>query len=327
MRPDARHRLSILLLCGLLGLAGPSAAEDTLEGFDIGNLSVDRSLLVSGGPGRDGIKVVDAPEFSHIGEATWVGRDTEVIGVELDGQARAYPVRMLEYHQIVNDELAGVPIAVTYDPLSGTPLTFRRKVGDRTLHFAVSGLLYNDNFVLFDRETESLWSQFLGRAIAGPMVGTKLERVLTRQETTGVWVARHVDSLFMRPPFPEKVFYQLSPYASYWVEDEILYPVAAKDETYHAKELVLGVEVGDVTRAYLGSILTREGGRVEEKIDGKRVRVAYDTDTGTFQYDVDDGVRVTEAYWLSWKAFHPDTEVWHGGGSGASGGSDGATQP
>jgi len=324
MRPDARRRLPFLLLPCLLALAGASGAEDSLEGFAIGNLSVDRSLLVSGGPGRDGIKVVDAPEFSHIGEATWVGRDTEVIGVELDGQARAYPVRMLEYHQIVNDELAGVPIAVTYDPLSGTPATFRRKLGDRTLHFAVSGLLYNHNFVLFDRETESLWSQFLGRAIAGPLVGTKLERLVTRQETTGVWIARHVDSLFMRPPFPEKVFYQLSPYASYWVEDATLYPVAAKDETYHAKELVLGVEVGDVTRAYLGSILTREGGRVDEKIDGKRVRVAYDTETGTFQYDVDEGVRVTEAYWLAWKAFHPKTEIWH---AGANGGSDGAAQP
>lgn len=323
-----RAALLSLLACLFAGswalpcVAAEGAADaKTLEGFAIGNLAVDRALLVAGGPGRDGIKPVDAPEFAHIGEATWVGRDTEVVGVELDEHARAYPVRMLEYHQVVNDELGGVPIVVTYDPLSGTPLAYRRKAGDRTLRFAVSGLLWNHNFLLFDRETESLWSQFLGRAIAGPLVGTQLERLVTRQETTGVWVARHVESRFLRPPFPEKVFYQLSPYASYWVQDATLFPVAARDESWHAKELVLGVEVGDSTRAYLGSILTREGGRVDEKIDGKRVRVAYDTETGTFQYEVDEGVRVTEAYWLAWKAFHPDTEVWQGEGSG------GAEQP
>jgi hypothetical protein len=289
----------------------PAAAEDTLEGFAIGDLRVERSLLVAGGPGRDGIKSVDEPEFSHIGEATWVGRDTEVIGVELDGASRAYPVRMLEYHQVVNDEIDGTPVVVTYDPLSGTPITYRRRVGDRTLSFGVSGLVYNHNFVLYDRETESLWSQVLGRAIAGPLAGKALTRVSTRQETTGVWIARHVDSLFLRPPFPEKVFYRLSPYATYWVQDETIFPLAARDETYHAKELVVGVEVGNTERAYLGSILTRDGGRVDEKIDGKRVRIAYDSETGTFQYEVDEGVRVTEAYWLSWKAFHPKTEVWH----------------
>lgn len=309
----ARHpwiRLACLAL--LLGLPLRGGAADDLNGFSLEGLRVDRKLLVAGGPPRDGIKSVDAPEFSHIGEATWVASETEVLGVEVDGEARAYPIRMLEFHQIVNDEVAGVPVAATYDPLTGTPIAWRRKVGDRTLHFGVSGLLYNDNFLLYDRETESLWCQFTGRAIAGELAGSQLERLVTRQETTGVWVARHVESLFLRPPFPEKVFYHLSPYASYWVQDEILFPVAAKDDRYHAKELVLGVEVDGVTRAYLGSIVTREGGRVEEKIGPRKlqVRVAYDSDTGTFQYDVDEGVTVTEAYWFAWKAFHPETEVW-----------------
>ena len=183
----------------------------------------------------------------------------------------------------------------------------------RTLVFGVSGLLYNHNFLLFDRETESLWSQFLGRAVAGPLAGKRLERVTVRQETAGAWIARHMESLFMRPPFPENVFYRLSPYAAYWLEDKTLFPLAATDSTYHAKELVLGVVVGDTARAYVGSILTRDGGESDEKIDGKRVRVAYDSETGTFQWEVDEGVLATEAYWLAWKAFHPETEVWHGG--------------
>jgi hypothetical protein len=297
-------------LMALSALLAAAAGGETLGGFELSRLSVPREQVVAGGPGKDGIVSVDAPEFSHIGEATWIGRDTEVIGIEVGGEARAYPVRMLEYHQVVNDVVGGVPIAVTYDPLAGTPLAYRRQVSGRTLTFGVSGLLYNHNFLLHDRETGSLWSQFLGRAVAGELSGQRLDRVPVHQETAVAWVARHVDSLFMRPPFPEKVFYQMSPYASYWVQDKMLYPIAAVDPTYHAKELVLGVVVGDTERAYLGSILTREGGEVDEKIAGRRVKVSYSSETGTFHWEADEGVEVTEAYWLAWKAFHPDTEVW-----------------
>jgi len=308
------ERGAVLLALAVL-LAG---AAESLGGFDLSRLSVARDRVVAGGPGRDGIVSVDAPEFSHIGEATWIGRDTEVLGIEIEGESRAYPVRMLEYHQVVNDVVAGIPIAVTYDPLAGTPLAYRRRVGGRTLSFGVSGLIYNHNFLLYDRETESLWSQFLGRAVAGELTGQRLERLPVRQEAAVTWIARHVDSLFLRPPFPEKVFYQMSPYASYWVQDKTLFPVAAEDPSYHAKELVVGVVVGDTARAYLGSILTRDGGEADEKIAGKRVRVRYASETGTFQWEVDAGVLVTEAYWLAWKAFHPDTEVWHAGTPGGA---------
>jgi hypothetical protein len=309
------ERGAILLALAALS-AGPAGGE-SLGGFELSRLTVPRERVVAGGPGRDGIVSVDAPEFSHIGEATWIGRDTEVIGVELPGGSRAYPVRMLEYHQIVNDVVGGVPIAVTYDPLAGTPIAYRRQVGTRTLRFGVSGLLYNHNFLLYDRETESLWSQFLGQAIAGELSGQRLERVPVRQETAVAWVARHVDSLFLRPPAPEKVFYQMSPYASYWVQDKTIFPVAASDPTWHAKELVLGVVVGDRARAYLGSILTRDGA-VEDEIAGRKIKVGYATETGTFRWEVDEGVQVTEAYWLAWKAFYPDTEVWHADAPGGA---------
>ena len=95
-----------------------------------------------------------------------------MLGVSIGGDARAYlDSPILEYHQIVNDTVGGVPIAVTYDPLTGAPLAWKRSVGGRTLRFGVSGLLYNSGFLLYDHETESLWSQFDGRAIAGPLAG------------------------------------------------------------------------------------------------------------------------------------------------------------
>jgi len=302
--------LGALLLVGAGPEPGGEEAPATLGGFGLEGFRGDRSLLVAGGPGRDGIKSVDAPEFADIGSAGWVGRDTEVLGIVVGDEARAYPVRMLEYHQIVNDVVAGVPVAVTYDPLSGTPFAWRRQAGDETLEFGVSGLLYNHNFLMFDRGGESLWSQARGEAIAGPRAGQRLERIEVRQETAGAWIDLHMESLFLRPPFPEKVHYLLSPYQAYWIEDRTLFPLAAKDERFHAKELVVGVVVNGTARAYLGSILTREGGEVDERIDGKRIRVWYDSDTGTFRWEVDPGVLVWEAYWLAWKAHHPDTEIW-----------------
>jgi hypothetical protein len=305
-----RSAIALLAAAGILLGAAAETPPEELGGFSLAGLRVDRSLLVGGGPGRDGIKSVDAPEFSDIGSATWVGRDTEVLGVVIEGEARAYPLRMLEYHQIVNDVVGGVPIAVTYDPLAGTPFAWRRQVGGETLEFGVSGLLYNHNFLMFDRGGDSLWSQALGEAIAGPRAGQKLERIEVRQETTGAWIADHVESVFLRPPFPEKVQYRLSPYQAYWLEDRALFPVAAPGDRFHAKELVVGVVVNGVARAYLGSILTREGGSVDEQIAGKRVRVSYRTETGTFSWEVDEGVDVWEAYWFAWKAFHPKTEVW-----------------
>jgi len=292
-------------------LAAHAADAPKKGGFTLTKLTVDASKIVDGGPGKDGIHSVDKPKFVELPEAPWLELETEVLGLQIGDEARAYPVRMLEYHQIVNDVIGDKPVAVTYDPLAGTPAAFSRKVGDRTLTFGVSGLLYNDNFLMFDHETDSLWSQFLGKAIAGPLSGQQLERLPLRQETAGAWVKRSGHTQVLAHPDPEHVQYGMSPYSEYWIQDKILFPVTAKDERFHAKELVLGVVVDGKARAYLGSILTRDGD-VDERIGGKRVQVRYSTETGTFDWDVDKGVEVTEAYWLAWKAFHPDTEIWHG---------------
>ena len=300
------------LLLGLLFLPLLALAADAPKkgAFTLTGLTVDAELIVDGGPGKDGIKSVDKPEFIGLNEAVWLTKETEVLGVKLREDARAYPVRMIEYHQVVNDVVDGKPLAVTYDPLAGAPRVWMRTVDGKTLRFGVSGLIYNHNFLLYDHETSSLWCQMLGRAISGPLAGKQLASVPVRQETAGTWVLRSPDSKFMKHPDPEHIHYSMSPYTAYWLQDKLIFPVAARDERYHAKELVLGVTAGSVTRAYLGSILTREGGRVDEKIGSRRIQVRYVSETGTFDWEVDDGVQVDESYWLAWKAFHPNTEIW-----------------
>jgi hypothetical protein len=292
--------------------AGESPSKpEPLNGFAIDLENPNRAHIRTGGPARDAIHSVDAPEFAPSAEASWAPPPVGAIGVAIDGEARAYPVHLMEYHQIVNDSLAGVPIAVTYDPLTGIAMVWRRKVDDRVLEFGVSGLLYREQFLLYDRETGSLWAQYEGVAVAGPLAGKKLERVPSRQEPVGAWLRRHPDAVILKRPARMKIDYRHSPFEEYWVSKSVPVPVRASDERYHPKELVLGVEAAGKHRAYLGSILTAEGGRIVDTFEGHRLRIAYDPNVGIFMYEAPDGLTVTDAYWFAWKSLHPDTEIWH----------------
>lgn len=289
---------------------GVPTDENHKNGFDLSDAAVPARDIVAGGPPRDRIRSVDAPHFAPFAEAGWLGPETPVLGVKVGGEARIYPVGLLEFHQIVNDVIGDVEVAVTYGPLAGTPRAFLRKVDGKVLEFGVSGLLYNSNFLMYDRQTESLWSQFEGKALSGPLKGKVLERLPIYQEVAATLAERFPDAKVLAPPEPEKIDYRLSPYRMYWMEDRIPYPVAHRDERYHAKELVLGVEVGGRSRAYLGSIVTAAGGVASDEFAGRPIQVDYDTDLGMFRWEAPDDVVVSESYWFAWKAFHPDTEVW-----------------
>ena len=294
-----------------LGAGADGSDPARPNGFDLSNTVVDRAEIRAGGPTRDRIRSVDAPEFVPPQEAPWSPPAVPVIGVALDTVAHAHPVHLLEHHQVVNDEVNGIPVVVSYDPLTGIPLAHRRTVDERVLTFGVSGLIYNAQFLLYDRETESLWAQYEGLAVSGPLAGKKLERLEVRQELMGVWFQRHSNTTVLARPERMRIDYGYSPYKTYWVSEKVPFEVRARDDRYHPKEVVLGVRVGDKSRAYLGSILTAEGGRIVDEFEGKKIRIAYDTNSSTFQWDVPQGVSVTDAYWFAWKSLHQDTEIWH----------------
>jgi hypothetical protein len=288
----------------------PEQDPKQLYGFALTRPEVDPAKILPGGPGRDGIPAVDAPTFASTAARDAVADDTPVLGVSIGGDARAYLLPILEVHQIVNDTVGGVPIAVTYDPLTGAPLVFDRRVDGRTLHFSVSGLLYDSGFLLYDRETQSLWSQFEGRAIAGELAGRTLARIPVRREDFASWIAREPHTRILIPPDPAHFDYNAQRYGRYEQQDGSLFPVDARDRRFHAKELVVGVVVDGHARAYLASLLTRQGGRAEDVLAGQPVTVSYDRAKGTFDWTVPAGAQVTEAYWFAWKAFHPDTDIW-----------------
>lgn len=307
----------------LIPLANASAGENTgalsqgskaqaKNGFVVANTQVPVEKIVRGTV-RDGVRAVDTPEFASLEESQrWVAPHDLVLGIHVEGEARAYPEHLLDFHQVVNDEVAGIPVVLFWDPIAGLPMAFERKLGQRTLTFGVAGLVYQSHCLFYDRETESLWLSQQGRAIAGPLAGQQLKRLALRKEPLGAWAARYPKTRVLERPLPRRLDYRYSPFSAHWASKTVPYPVDHEDPRYHPKDLVLGVEYPGGAKAYPGSLLTEAGGRVVDDIEGQPVRVAYDSDTASFQWQMPAGWIPYESYWFAWKALHPDTHVWKG---------------
>ncbi|WP_435062900.1 DUF3179 domain-containing protein [Halobaculum sp. EA56] len=174
---------------------------------------------------RDAIPAVDDPAFVPPGEYDG-DADDEVVAVAVDGDARAYPVRYLHYHEVVNDEVGGRPVAVTWCPLCGSAVVYDRRVADRTLSFGVSGKLADDDLVLYDRETDSEWKQSAGVGIDGDLAGERLDPVAAPLFPLSRFRERHPDGVVLAPPGgeseaagdgddPATIDYEEDPYEGY----------------------------------------------------------------------------------------------------------------
>jgi hypothetical protein len=218
-------------LAALLGLAlsltmagaGAGPADWRLEWprTDFSKRSVELREIRSGGPPKDGIPPIDQPIFEPLAggkPAGWAERiaDNEpVIGLMIGGDARAYPLRILIWHEIVNDTVGGVPVAVTYCPLCNAALVFERRLGERVFDFGTTGKLRNSDLVMYDRQTESWWQQFGGDAIVGELTGSALKLVPSRLESFARFRARFPDGKVLVPRDPRLRPYGSNPYVGY----------------------------------------------------------------------------------------------------------------
>ena len=171
--------------------------------------------ILSGGPPKDGIPALSDPQFIPAADETRIADTEPVITVEIDGATpRAYPIRYLTWHEIVNDEVAGIPVAVTFCPLCNSGITFDRRTARGTLSFGVSGKLRNSDMVMYDRQTESWWQQAIGEAIVGELTGTTLDTLPTWMESWAEFRARNPQGLVMDEPAYNRD-YGRNPYRGY----------------------------------------------------------------------------------------------------------------
>lgn len=285
-----------------------------LERFDTSNAIIPIDRILSGGPPPDGIPSIDEPKFVPVGDVEFLRARDEVILYTRGDETRIYPFRILVWHEIVNDQIGEQTVAVTYCPLCGTAMVFDRTLNNEVLEFGVSGLLYNSDVLLFDRQTESLWTQLGRKGISGTHVGKKMDWLASEQMT---WAAAKTNFpsaqvLSLETGYPKN--YDSEAYVEYKNSPRNSFPVKFSRDELERKAWVLGIEINGTAKAYPIEALTRAK-RLQDEMSLTRLSVIYDPETqfaSVTNRETGEPIPSVRSYWFAWQAFYPETEVWGG---------------
>lgn len=255
--------LTFLLACG----------SDDSEPIQSKDWLIPQAQVLDGGPGKDGIPSVDSPNFSSISDIDFLTDTDLVIGMVRNGIAKAYPHPILDWHEIVNDEIAGAKYALTYCPLTGTATAWDRVINGEETTFGVSGKLYNTNLIPYDRLTDSYWSQIRLDCVNGELSGTEIELYPIIETNWRTWKEAFPSSLVQNTDTGFSRNYQSYPYGDYRTNnDNIIFPVTPSDSRLPAKERVLGLLGETVNRVYSIESFT-DNIAIEDNFDGKEILV------------------------------------------------------
>jgi hypothetical protein len=340
-----------LVVAGAFVFVSFPPSQGNLGGTQLTNHGVSPEQIVSGGPPPDGIPSIDNPKFVTVANATFLSDDPNygdwVIGIRYNVEQRAYPLQILVWHEIVNDVVGGTPVAITYCPLCYSTAAFIRAINGTAVQFGTSGKLYNNNLVMYDRLTKSLWSQIWGEAIAGDLKGSKLQKVPIDVIAWGEWKKLYPNTLVLSRQTGYSRPYNDDPYGAYYTTDQIWFPLSHLDRRLPPKTVVLGLTLGVESKAYpianlkapvvtdsLGGVsilLWRIGGDVrffDPVVAGAPLHFTnangtlVDSEThSTWNYE---GVAISgplngksllrysaeSAFWFAWAAFYPSTGIY-----------------
>jgi len=284
---------------------------------DFETRSVDLDEILSGGPPKDGIPAVDAPEMIPVAQETRLGVREPVMTVELSGQTpRAYPIRYLMFHEIVNDTIGNTPVAVTFCPLCNSGITFDRRIKGKTLDFGVTGKLRNSDMIMFDRQTETWWQQFEGRGIVGKMNNVRLKKLTSWMESWADFKARNPQGLVMDQPDARRP-YGTNPYVNYDSGNPFLYQGEMPPHGLKPLErvVVVGKRAWPLSRFQQTSEIIEKGLRIVWKsgtasaLDKRKIAKARDV--GSIRvYDAKTGKDVLHdvSFAFAFHAFYPKGE-------------------
>ena len=304
--------LSFTLVVGLL-LAVIVAFAAPHNGFDLSNSLIEQDQILAGGPPRDGIPAINEPKFLPADKAVYL-RDTDrILGIEIKGVSKAYPISILNWHEIVNDEIEETHFAITYCPLCGTGVAFSSEVDGKRLEFGVSGLLYNSDVLLYDRQSESLWSQIKSQAISGQFRGHRLTRLPITHTNWGDWKQSRPDTLVLSTQTGYSRDYTRNPYQGYEKSRALYFQVSNQaPDTYQPKERVLGLEIDNQFKAYPFSEIDKAGKQqINDRFAGEDITIHWDRENQSAYLSDANGQQLAaiEGFWFAWFAFHPQTDV------------------
>ncbi len=315
----------LLLVGGKLYLDGYEAAvalepfpqiPPTGPDFDLSQATIPKEQIMGGGPPKDGIPALSSPKYVKADQAQYLRPEDRIAGVFIEGQARAYPLRILNWHEVVNDEIGGQPFAMTYCPLCDSVAVFDRLTPEGVKEFGVSGLLYNSNVLMYDREgePEALWTQLGSEAVSGPRANQNLKTLPVELTTWADWRKRHPETLVLSHQTGHPRDYGNDPYAGYFQQPGLMFPVQPTSSLLPQKEKVLGVRTPDGSaKAYPLSAFAQAKAPVEvaDEIGGHKVSIQYDPEAKSLRVvEADEGVEWMYSLWFAWYAFHPETTVY-----------------
>jgi len=291
---------------------------DNYNGFDVSNSLIPKEKIFSGGPPKDGIPAILSPKFESASEASWLKSTDLVTGVEIEGVFKAYPLRILVWHEVVNDKVGNKPIMVSYCPLCGSTLIFDREVDSEELTFGISGLLYQSDVLFYDHQNLSLWSQLEMKAISGPKAGTEMEVLPSVLATWSEWKKKHPNTLVLSKDTGFSRDYDNMPYGGYESSTNLMFPVENSDDRYHPKEKVLVVISSDnVAKAYAFKELSKVKTPLNDKIGLDEITIKFNSGEFVSAYDnAGNPIRSFVTYWFAWYTFRPDTLVFNAPSSG-----------
>ncbi len=329
----------VVTACGSHRTARPASATDAASApsADVGALeagwrtdfrrrTVSLAQFQSGGPGKDGIPALDRPHFLPIAQIGFLKPHEPVIELVLGREARAYPLQILVWHEIVNDRVGGVPVAVTFCPLCNTAIAFVRRVGGRTLSFGTTGNLRNSDLVMYDRQTQSWWQQFGGEAVVGRHAGTRLRQLPARIVSWQAFRSQHPDGLVLSHDTGYSRPYGQNPYVGYDdVNSPPFFPAAhSSDQRLRPKDRVVLVESGHNAVAVPFTALAKKK-RIETTVGSLRLEIRWQggVNSALDASHVAAGRQVgsaqvlaggrplpfSEPFWFAVAAFRPHTRI------------------
>jgi len=299
----------------VVGVREGQEIKETSEGV---KYIVDPNKIIGGGPPKDGIPSIDNPKYVSVQEADqWIQDNELILAIIYKGVKRVYPLQIMVWHEIVNDNIAGDPILITYCPLCGSGIAYERIIevdgGREIVEFGTSGKLYNSNLVMYDRKTDSYWSQIDGNAIVGELTGQELKAISIDTVIWRDWKKVHPNSEVLSQDTGFSRDYGRDPYGSYYEDSFLFSTVENRDDRVHPKTVIFGIEVEGEFKAYQEDVLIEQG-VIEDVVGGVNIKVERDAAGIVKITNVDTGEEIVKErdFWFAWYAFHPDTELYGG---------------
>jgi hypothetical protein len=273
---------------------------------------VHPNKLMKGGPPKDGIPSIDNPKYVTVSDADeWIQDNELVLAIIYKNIKRVYPFQILVWHEIVNDVIAGDPILITYCPLCGSGIAYERNIDGEAVEFGTTGMLYNSNLVMYDRKTDTYWTQIDGKAIIGELTGRELKEISIDTVTWGEWKEAHPDSEILSQETGYIRSYGKDPYGNYYEDSFVMFPVENIDRRIHPKTVIFGIEVDSKYKAYK-EVDLKEMGTIEDMVNNVRIRLTRNEAGIVRIINLDTGEEIVKErdFWFAWYAFHPDTLVY-----------------